>query len=278
MQPTIKSLRQGSRVLIGKYSVDNLAEPVPISWTKATPNGDFIATHALDILCFDAREPVRRENGSTYMGAGNPKYLLSNIHSFLNSTEEAWYAPQHDNDNAPSNQYRDIDGYVGTYTDHFGFLHHFEEFELNCILPQTVMVGETEVTSKIRLPRLSDIVGDTKFNFFKKRGVRAHPSEDLIERKGNRTGYSDVVQYVPYFLADIHEHFNSTVNLLDRTGYIGYSQPSRAQGIRPVCRINPNAKVEEIAAGVYELIPFDVQPMAIGTTEEILEFLGLVCP
>lgn len=276
MQPTVKSLRQGSKVLIGKYSVDNLAEPVPISWTKATPNGDFIATNALDFLCFDAREQAVRENGATYMGSGNPNYLLSNIHCFLNSTETSWYIPQHTNDNAPSRQYGDIEGHVGTYTDHYGFLHHFEDFELSCILPQTFTVGEDQITSKIRLPKLADVFGDSKFNLFKKKGVRAHPSVDLIDRKGRVTGYEGEVQFMPYFLADKHDRSASSVSILDRMGYVSYSTPARAHGIRPTCKLRLDAKVEEIADGIYELIPFDVQPMAVGTTEEILALLGLV--
>lgn len=276
MQPTVKSLRQGSKVLIGKYSVDNLAEPVPISWTKATPNGDFIATNTLDYLCFDAKEQAVRDNGATYMGSGNPSYLLSNIHCFLNSIEASWYVPQHTNDNAPTGQYRDIEGHIGTYADHYGFLHHFEEFELSCILPQTFTVGEDQITSKIRLPKLADVFGDSKFNLFKKKGVRAHPSVDLIDRKGRMTGYEGEVQFMPYFLADKHDRFASSVSILDRMGYVSYSTPARANGIRPTCKLRLDAKVEEIADGIYELIPFDVQPMAVGTTEEILALLGLV--
>lgn len=277
-QSTVKSLRLGSKVLIGKYSVDCQAEPVPISWTKATPNGDFIATNTLDFLCFDAKEQEVRDDGTAYMGHGNPNYLLSNIHCFLNSTETSWYIPQHTNDNAPSRQYSDIEGYIGMYADHHGFLHHFEDFELSCILPQTFTVGEDQITSKIRLPKLADVFGDSKFNLFKKKGVRAHPSVDLIDKKGRVTGYGYEAQFMPYFLADRYGRFERTLSILDRMGYVSYSNPARACGIRPTCKLRLDAKVEEITDGIYELIPFDVQPMAVGTTEEILALLGLVRP
>lgn len=65
-QPTVKSMRQGTKLLLGKYSANKDAEPVPIAWTKATPNGDFIASFALDYLCADARERQFRENGTSY--------------------------------------------------------------------------------------------------------------------------------------------------------------------------------------------------------------------
>lgn len=174
MQPTVKSMRQGTKLLLGKYSVDKNAEPVPVAWTKATPNGDFIASCAVDYLCADAREHQLRENGTDYMDTGNPLYHLSNIHTFLNAAGDAWYMPMHDGDNAPTNNYRDVNGYGTTYTDHYGFLRHFEEYELASVLRQTVEVNGVDVCSLFRLPLSTEIFGDSKFNLFKKRFVPTH--------------------------------------------------------------------------------------------------------
>lgn len=259
---------------MGKYSVDPTAVPAPISWTKATPNCDFISTKVLDYLCFDARENERRLDGGAY-NMGNPSYLLSNINLFMNSADSEWYFHQHPTDNAPLSAYRDVIGSVGMYKTHFGFLHYFEDYELSNILTQVFDVDGEEVVSKIRLPKRDDIFGTTKFNLFKKRGVRGHPTEDFIMNLGLRTGYDDENKYVPYFLADKYVG-REAVTTIDRTGYCGYAYPAEAHGFRPVCRINPDAKVEEIAPNVYSLIPFDASSMEIGTTEEILELLGLV--
>lgn len=273
MQPTVKTMRQGSRLLLGKYSVDKNAEPVPVSWTKATPNGDFIASSAVDFLCFDAREPVIHANGAMTRNAGNPRYVLSNIHRFLNSEEVDWYIPAHEQDHAPSNRYSDIYGGFGTYTDHYGFLHYFEDFEIACLSLQTVHIGEDEVTSLIRLPTINDITGDSKFNLFKKKGIRVHPSEDIVQWKRN-TGYSRTEQFMPYFLAD--KRLPESVNVVDRSGYVSHTQPCTPNGIRPICKIKLDARVEEIGSGVYELLPFDAVPMEAVSSKELFEFLGLV--
>lgn len=267
-------MRQGTRLILGKYGVLKDAEPLPIEWTKATPNGDFIASKTVDFLCFDAREGHIRENGTTYMDSGNPLYHLSNIHTFLNSEDDAWYYPMHDGDNAPISDYTDVEGRGAAYADHYGFLRHFEDYELAAILPQTVCVdGRLEVTSRLRLPLSTEIFGENKFNLFKKKAVRAHPSGDLIANKWRQTGINSAEQYMPYFLASSHSI--GAVGIVDRTGYITHSTAARGCGIRPVCRIRLDAKVEQVADGVYELLPTGMARFGV-TNEEIKEFLGLV--
>lgn len=274
-QPTVKSMRQGTKLLLGKYSANKDAEPVPIAWTKATPNGDFIASFALDYLCADARERQFRENGTSYMNGGNPLYHLSNIHTFLNSNDDEWYSPTHEEDNAPTSDYRDVNGYGTTYSAHYGFLRHFEDYELASVWRQTVEINGIEVCSQFRLPLSTEIFGQTKFNLFKKGAVRAHPSLDMVNQKQRVTGIDSTAQYTPYLLADRNEHWSECMNIVDRTGCIYHSSPAQGCGIRPVCRIKLDAKVEEVEPGIYELLPFDFVPMRSVTNEEIREFLGL---
>lgn len=111
---------------MGKYGVNNDA-PYPILWLKGTPNGDFITKNAVDFLPFDGKERGNTEH-TNFRYSGNPDYSLSNLLQFLNSEDERWFSPTHIADTPPSRGSVDW-GYM-QYERHFGFLYHFEEYEV----------------------------------------------------------------------------------------------------------------------------------------------------
>jgi len=271
---TIKDMRIGSRLMLGSYSVNNDVEPDSISWLKATPNCDFISTYVIDQLCFDAKELCRRENGTTFPGSGNSDYALSNINSFLNSTEVDWYVPSHANDNAPATGYQNIGDSSAAYKNHYGFLHHFEDYEISNLVAQTMEINGVTIHPLIRLPLLRDIIGDDRFNVFRKRGLRPHPSYDLIRFK-YQLAY-EPESFAPFWLANKYQEHSGWVLTVNRTGSIDRTSPQNGCGIRPVCRIRPDAGVEEIADSVFQIIPVEPNPISVGTEDEIMSFLGLM--
>lgn len=97
----------------------------------------------------------------------------------------------------------------------------------------------------------------------------------MVTYKSRVTGISSEVQYVQYLLADRHDIRHEHMNIVDRTGYIYNNAPASPCGIRPVCKIKLDAKVEEVESGVYELLPYDFAPIRGVTSQEIRTFLGL---
>lgn len=270
MQPTVRKMRQGSKLLLGRYSVGNDANPEPIEWVKATVRGDFITSRVIDVLCFDAKEQSRPMHG-------NSDYSLSNIHRYLNSAENDWYMPQHDLDNSPRRPFVDVSGWPqgSTYADHYGFLRYFDDYEIDCIQTQTFCVGSSDVTGKIRLPMIADISGDNKFGVFGKIGIRAHPSFDLLRIKGTPGGFVDRENcFVPYYFADAEERTNH-VHTLSRNGKFQLVFAESGCGIRPTCRINLDTNVEEIDENVFIVLPFGEMTTTV-SNEDIIAFLGLV--
>lgn len=71
MDLTVDRLKIGSKLVFGKYGVNN-DSPYPIVWLKASPNCDFITESVLDYLCFDAMEPAAESHMEQYNG--NPPF------------------------------------------------------------------------------------------------------------------------------------------------------------------------------------------------------------
>ena len=66
-------------------------------------NGTLLVTDAaVKIAAFDAAEPANPD--AEIRVNGNNFYPGSNIHAWLNSAEESWYAPSHDDDAPPSQE------------------------------------------------------------------------------------------------------------------------------------------------------------------------------
>lgn len=277
MQPTVKSLRLGSKLLFGRYGVKADMEPQPITWLKATPNCDLVSESVVDFLCFDAKERYPVENRAWPEVRPNDCWHLSNIFQYLNSEEDNWFHKLHEQDVAPARGYSDVDSPEAVYSAHYGFLRYFEDFELANLLDQTYIINDLECTSKMRLLSVADVTGDTRFNVFRKRGIRAHPTVDIQRYKYNAPG-SSTEQFMGFFLMDKPNRagWSSYVQAVGRNGSVYAEYASHGLGIRPTCRIKPDTKVEEVGDGVYDVVPFDVHPIPVGTDEEIMMLLGLV--
>lgn len=268
MDPTIDSIKVGSRVIIGKYGA-GAGTPEPIVWLKATPNCDFISEDVIDCICFDEREPLNQAE-PTARWAGNADYKLSNILKFICSDQGEWYFKSHTEDNPPH------------YAGHPGFLYYFEEYEVDSIAMETYEVMGSQVSSIIRLPSEAGILGDRRFPLFKKRGVRPHPSESLAANKPGLEFTKTAAQYAPFWCAESGPGYVRTpgtkVMTIGRDGYLRPKYPADSCGLRPVCTMKPEKRLELIDKGLYTLIPYDVTHDEVYTDAEILALLGLTRP
>lgn len=163
MESVVGNMKVGAPLIMGAYGTRN-DNPYPIVWLKGTPNGDFITQFALDVLGFDAQEPDNTENRDA-RAVGNPNYGCSNILQFLNAQEENWFSPMHQYDASPARRRM---GYAVGYDTHNGFLYHFEDYEIECLQEDIREVGGNMVRTLIRLPSAEDVIGDNRFQLFRK--------------------------------------------------------------------------------------------------------------
>lgn len=262
MDLTVADLKVGSRLFFGKYGVSHT--PQPVSWLKADKDGNFLSEFAVDYLMFDAKEPNNPDRTMYY--CGNCDYSLSNIHQFLNSDEDDWYEPSHEYDYPPG---RDRNNYQvsGMYLEHSGFLSDFEEYEIASLNGNVVLPTRAQLFGGGGIPR---------FELFRRKGLRAKASEDLIYGK---PGYSfEENNYIEFWMQDAESH-GGYAYIVNRGGKITTRSASLASGIRPVCNIKPDTKVEVLSDGVsYRVVPFDAtsrRKSCICTDDELMAFLGL---
>lgn len=267
MNLTIAKLRIGAPLVMGKYSVLRDGEPHPVIWLKGSPNSDFITQYAVDLLSFDSRE--RNSDNNDFRYAGNPNYKLSNLLSFANSEEEAWYHPLHQYDAPPNRRDSHVD-----YESHYGFLYYFEDYELESILTDTQEVNGEQVTTRIRLPSFDDVFGADRFKLFNKKGVRPKGTEDLV-RSRYSFGY-DHGSYFPYWLSDYYER-GPYATYISRNSTKDRTYPCSEIGFRPVCTINPDTEVIMDGAGCYHIKPRTIQTNVF-TDKELFDFLGMAQP
>lgn len=266
MDTTISKLKVGERIMLGRYGVLN-DEPYSIPWLKANSDCDFIAEDAVDYICFDAKERGSEDRNIQY--GGNRKYKLSNLLSYLNSEEEQWYRPTHQTDSPPDT--RNTDRYA-EYESHFGFLYHFEEYELESLICNSIQVGGETVSSLIRLPLFQEIVGPGRFKLFHKKGIRPKASEDMIQNR-KRTGL-DYGSYIDIWLADESDRYTGYANILSRSGAKETKPATYSAGIRPVCRAKGDTPVVMGEDGLYRIKPRVIH-QNICTNEELFSFLGI---
>lgn len=264
MDLKVKDLKIGAPLIMGRYGVKN-ENPFPILWLKCNPNCDFITQYAIDYICFDANEP----NGE-YRGYGNPIYSQSNILSFMNSVNENWYYQTHQFDGPPdlrntSSRYQ--------YKSHFGFLYHFEEYEIESLMQKVVEVGGTQVTAAVHLPSASEIFGENRFELFSRRGSRAKGTDDMIE---NRANAFDNSSFVPYWLRDRIGDQSRYARYFSRSSNVESATARNTCGLRPICAINPDTPVV-IENGLFIIKPRNESRNAY-TDEELFELLGLAQP
>lgn len=252
----VSDLKIGAKLVFGAYGAGD--DVHPITWLKATKDCDFLSEFVLDILQFDARE--RANTNSDCWWYGNIDYELSNIVQYMNSCDSDWYTPSHEFDAQP------IDNRVAR---HPGFLHYFEDYELECL------------ASRINLPTVENIVGtgvEPRFPLFNRKGFRGRPSIDIVN---NTQGYVESENSFCSFWVS-NPYGDTTIKYIDRGGYVRRQSPCSTSGMRPKCVIAQDAEVEELPDGSgYRLAPFTVpkakrKGVQVCTDEEFLQFMGLL--
>ena len=266
---TIGKLKIGETLVMGKYGVSNEA-PHPILWLKGTPSGDFIAKNAVDFLPFDGKERENTENSFRYFG--NPNYSLSNLLQFLNSADEYWYSPMHRADTPPARGNVDW-GYM-QYESHFGFLYHFEDYEVAALASDTRVVCDATVTTLIRLPSIADILGEDRFKLFNKKGIRPNGTEDLVYGRAH-AGFDDT-SYIPFWVSDRGRRYDYAA-FISRSGIVDQQYPKHGSGVRPVCTLPLETPVVQRADGFYYIKPFEVKTTTF-TDNELFVLLGMARP
>lgn len=254
---TVEDLKIGSKLILGKYGVRNDA-PYPIVWLKAEENCDFITESVLDYICFDAME--RGSANFSHRYCGNSDYNTSNIVSFLNSDSDSWYRQMHEKDTPPDSNNVTIRNF--TYENHYGFLYHFEEYELDSIVHRAV-----------RLPAHGDVLGGNMFRIFHKKGIRAKGTEDML-MKHQSEGFK-TTSFIDFWLSDMIG--DRGVETISRAGVPLPVYPCNGSGLRPVCRLNPKASVLISEDGYYYIEPQRFTK-SICTEDEILKLLGVARP
>lgn len=252
---TIRDMKIGSVLIFGKYGVNN-DFPKPIAWLKASQNCDFITQYALDYICFDAREPSEH-NRFTFTG-GNPDYSLSNIARFINSVDREWYSQSHERDTPPSRVLSRTDHMAFAYDEHFGFLYHFSDYELDRLDTSRGLM---------RLPSTAEVLNGN-FELFHKKGRRVRASEDLKEKISFKFEENS---FLPFWIADsAHESYSK---IIGRSGYAEIRSPYMAAGLRPVCRITANTEIVDNNDGTYSVVETDID-LGVCSIDELTEFLG----
>lgn len=261
MDLKISDLKVGAKLIFGNYGVTTASNP--ITWLKASRDNEFLSEFVLDLLRFDAQE--RNNPNRDMYWHGNGTYELSNIIQFMNSYEEDWYEPMHDHDAPPGSVSNNHDG-TGDYVNHAGFLHDFEDYELESL------------AGRIELPTIANIFGRggvPKFPLFNRKGFRGKPTADLVY---GRYGHDlSETSYCEYWLKDGAGAY--TVNCVDRAGVCRGAYASHYRGFRPKCKMKPETKVEQLPDGSFRIIPFGaIKPRStnVCTDEEFMALMGLL--
>jgi hypothetical protein len=271
MQISINKIKVGSKLILGKYTASIDGEPEPIIWLKATANCDFISEFVIDYLVFDAREPMNTSRYE-YRNSGNEQYSLSNILSFANSTDEQWYYSTHEFDAPPNRNNVHQRGY-SEYDAHQGFLYYFADHEISSIINSKYVVDDIEVSSLIRLPKSTEVLGDERFQLFRSKGLRPNPSIDLLNYKP-RTGFS-YTSYAQFWVSDNQRRGGFIAQHIDRAGKTEVNNPFIGSGFRPVCSVKPEVIIEETDDGIFSIVPYQTEKEELCTNKDLLMLLGI---
>lgn len=268
METTVGKIKVGTKLLFGQYGVST-DEILPIMWLKATPNGDFIAAKVLDYICFDARE--RQSEYAQDRIIGNLDYGKSNIMLFLNTDDEDWWNPTHESDEPPDRN--NVCQAADAYHNHCGFLHHFEDYEIDSLVKKLLHTPGGAMESLVRLPAYADLVGGNRFKLFYKKGIRANGTDNYIYNRGLCRDF-DSGSYIEFWLSDKNE-FGTAI--LNRSGKMGYRAPFSSSGLRPVCTMNPDTVLEMDENGLCWVKQVGRQ-VKLFTDNEFFELLGVAQP
>ena len=258
MDLTVADMMVGERLFLGTYGVGESSQP--IAWLKATRNSDFLAEHVLDYIYFDGREA---HHDDYYLrNYGNSNYNQSNIFQFLNSEDDDWFEPAHQYDEAPgtANHSRTA---AGMYRNHPGFLSGFEGYEIESL------------KSKVHLPIVADIVGGRRFELFNRKGIRAHGTQDMVIYR-NGHDFTET-SWIDYWTQSSYNQY--AAHIIGRDGYSKNKTATQSCGLRPKCRVNPNAKIVALPDGSgYQLVAFEANHCKneACTLDELKAFIGLL--
>ena len=262
MDLTIAGLKNGARLVFGNYGVGHAVHP--ITWLKTGRGTEFLSEFVLDILKFDNNERNNPQRDFYYHGNGS--YEVSNIIQFMNSHEADWYEPMHDYDSPPGNAGNTYDMF-GDYVNHTGFLHDFEDYELECL------------DGRIDLPTVANIIGtgrEARFPLFNRKGYRGRPTTDLVYNKGGHDMLEE--SFCEFWLSDAT--IPHSAEYIGRDGAKRTTYANLRAGLRPKCRLKPDTKVEPLPDGSgFRIVPFvSTKPRSskVCTNEEFLALMGLL--
>ena len=222
-----------------------------------------IADGVLARYAFDAKEPANGD--SSRVSYGNNRYVLSNIHQWLNSEAGAgsWYVAQHSADQAP-----DSTSVVSAnpYSAAAGFLNGFSTKEKNYLKTKTITVGKANVdgggtetiNARIWLPSgtevglATDFTEGSQLSAFSDNNSRiAYETADCAANTGGTAG---AAQY--YWLRTPYASDANDVRLVDSDGTLsnGYAY-NGLDGVRPLCVLDSSVLVSLTvdADGCYTL-------------------------
>lgn len=261
----IDDLKVGAKLFFGNYGT-HATSIHPITWLKASRDNEFLSEFVLDLLKFDVQERNNPDREIYWYGNGN--YELSNIIQFMNSFEDDWYNPMHEFDSPPGNPVKVSDG-LGEYVNHSGFLHNFEDYELECL------------ASRIDLPSYANIFGSggsPRFPLFSRKGFRGRPHADLIYHRLGHDMNED--SFCGFWLSDMSGKYSAL--WVDRGGCRKVNHASSISGFRPKCTIKHDIEVEPMPDGSgYRIVSFEPskarnRSSKVCTDEEFLAFMGLL--
>lgn len=180
----------------------------------------------------------------------------------------------HDNDASPGAFARHS---YARYEDHYGFLYYFEDYEITSLVRKEYVVGESQVSSLIRLPSVADIFSlqdGRRFDLFKRKGIRPNPTADLFDLKARYAGLDSERGFMSFWLLDDVETERAAI--ANRSGMLDRLTASSCAGVRPVCTLSPDTIVEQRDDGAFSIKPFASQN--VFTDEELFELLGMAQP
>ena len=161
-----------------------------------------LANHVIGVRALDAAEPGQKrpypyESTDRY---GNNNYIRSNLNQYLNSDEDVWYRPTHDQDAPPTAENTRYGEFP--YADLPGFLTRFSDAFKNALVPTDIPVlvrtgrGQAElsvVRASVCLPSRTEMNKGDELGIAEGRPLpifhdhyifKATPSPDQLEQFG----------------------------------------------------------------------------------------------
>ncbi|WP_233452840.1 DUF6273 domain-containing protein, partial [Caproicibacter fermentans] len=214
---------------------------------------------------YDAKEPANGD--SSRVSYGNNRYVLSNIHQWLNSEAGAgsWYVAQHSVDQAP-----DSTSVVSAnpYKSAAGFLNGFSVKEKNYLKTKTITVGKsstdgsgTETTNaRVWLPSGTEVGLSTDYTegsqlqaFSDNNSRIAYETADCAAYTGGTAG---AAWY--YWLRTPYPSYSYYVRVVVSDGTLGDfgSAYHGDNGVRPLCVLDSSVllSLTPDASGAYTVL------------------------